>query len=121
MSYGRGAQFEYEARDKIFAYIYNLFRPPDIYVTRSAGSHSEADLVFVFRHPAHPDVPTVWLVQCSKHRKSSSEIEKLVTKCKNVGATPVFAYLKDERKNKTFILDILDYDGSVMVHAELEH
>lgn len=111
----RGTVFEYEARDKILEFIIANYHPVDVYVTRSAGSHTEADLVFVFKNPLNENKTEVWLVQCSKRKKTKSELSSLVFRCKNVGAIPVLAYKKD----KTFILEILDYDGNVSNRHEL--
>ncbi|MGB9693701.1 MAG: hypothetical protein ACPLYF_02545 [Fervidobacterium sp.] len=123
MSVRKGTLFEYQARDNIVAFLlsklrattHEVYQLDDFYYTRSARSHSEADLVFVFRNPNNVEKTEVWLVQCSLSRKSKSEIDRLVKKCKNCGATPVLAY----KKGKSFILDFLDYDGNVANSYEL--
>jgi hypothetical protein len=92
----RGRAFEYKVRDLLLEKIakdYSITNPDeDIYFTRSAGSHSVGDLVFIFKKNPNDTYPQVLIVQCSLLPKAKSEITRLLDKCKKVGAIPVVAY-----------------------------
>jgi hypothetical protein len=92
----RGRAFEYKVRDLLLEKIvkdYSITNPDeDIYFTRSAGSHSVGDLVFIFKKNPNDAYPQVWIVQCSLLPKAKSEVARLIDKCSKVGAIPVVAY-----------------------------
>lgn len=87
-NYERGRAFEYRTRDK-------LYERGAVYVARSAGSHTKADLVAFFPsvdQPSGPSQPRIWIVQCKRDGKlPAAERDALVDIAHHTGVEAVLA------------------------------